>query len=77
MTRISASARDGGRALFHAAILRKRHTAPPRGRTTTEITGQFFLENMMAGCLMEMRAPIGEDCEFDGTINGSPMVGHM
>lgn len=63
-------------ALYFTPLFSETTYGAATGANETDITGQFFLKNM-AGCLMEMRAPIGEDCEFDGTINGSPMVGHI
>ena len=63
-------------AMFFGPLFAETTSGSATGDSETLRTGTYFIGNMI-GCLTELRVPIGEGCEFDGSFHGSPLVGHV
>ena len=63
-------------AMYFGPLFAETTSGSVTGNSETLRTGEYFIGNMI-GCLTELRVPVGEECGFDGSFHGSPLVGHV
>lgn len=63
-------------AIFFGPMFAETTTGAASGEAVTTRSGEYFIGNAI-DCLMQLKAPVGEECESDGEINDSIMVGQF
>ena len=62
-------------AIFFGPLYEMSGKMPDGGHAVSR-DGEYFIGNAV-DCLLKLQAPIGEECESDGVLNDSVMVGQI